>query len=290
MFDKNRTVVALRIGGYPESVQAMSDIIMVGCELDLEGSREIITVNTKGQSKYERRFSHDGIYAESMLYVKDDVPNTIMIGEDDKSQSTKVAVKKNLYFFCKDDDELYADIDRKLSIPLIPEFKDYMLSELKGRGILNELKVYSLGYKFSGWHMNISADEKEVSEVLEDGIKTGNIKIPGSVDGDLSVFDKINSFTEYLQEFGAMVADKIKECFTPRFNPAEETVSDKIREVNECVKKHAGYSLFDAQLGAAEALKRQLENDKMALLVAECGTGKTKIGSAALYAYQHMLL
>lgn len=55
MFDKNRTVVALRIGGYPESVQAMSDIIMVGCELDLEGSREIITVNTKGQSKYERR-------------------------------------------------------------------------------------------------------------------------------------------------------------------------------------------------------------------------------------------
>lgn len=287
MFDKNRTVVALRIGGYPESVQAMSDIIMVGCELDLEGSREIITVNTKGQSKYERRFSHDGIYAESMLYVKDDVPNTIMIGEDDKSQSTKVAVKKNLYFFCKDDDELYADIDRKLSIPLIPEFKDYMLSELKGRGILNELKVYSLGYKFSGWHMNISADEKEVSEVLEDGIKTGNIKIPGSVDGDLSVFDKINSFTEYLQEFGAMVADKIKECFTPRFNPAEETVSDKIREVNECVKKHAGYSLFDAQLGAAEALKRQLENDKMALLVAECGTGKTKIGSTALYAYQH---
>ena len=99
MFDKNRTVVALRIGGYPESVQAMSDIIMVGCELDLEGSREIITVNTKGQSKYERRFSHDGIYAESMLYVKDDVPNTVMIGEDDKSQSTKVAVKKNLYFF-----------------------------------------------------------------------------------------------------------------------------------------------------------------------------------------------
>lgn len=286
VFDKDKTVVALRIGGYPESVQAMSDIAMVGCELDLEGSMEIITVNTKGQSKYERKFSHDGIYAESMLYVKDDVPNTIMIG-DEESQSTKVAVKKNLYFFCKNSDELYADIDRKLSVPLIPEFKDYMLSELTKRGILNELKVYSLGYKFSGWHMKISADEKEVSEVLEDGLKSGSIKIPGSIDGDVSVFDKIKTFTQYLQEFGAMVADKIKECFTPRFNPAEETVSDKIREVNDCVRQHAGYSLFDAQLGAAEALKRQLEHDKMALLVAECGTGKTKIGSAALYAYQH---
>ncbi|HCT16051.1 MAG TPA: hypothetical protein DIW36_01315, partial [Ruminococcaceae bacterium] len=57
--------------------------------------------------------------------------------------------------------------------------------------------------------------------------------------------------------------------------------------MNDCVRSNAGYSLFDAQLGAAEALKRQLETDKMALLVAECGTGKTKIGSAALYAYQH---
>lgn len=287
VFDKDKTIVALRIGGYPESVQAMSDIITVGCDLDLEGARETISVSTKGQRKYERRFSHDGIYAESMLYLKDDVPNTIMIGEDEKNQSTKVAVKKNLYFFCKNSDELYADLDRKLSVPLIPEFKEYMLSELKRRSILNELKVYSLGYKFSGWHMNISADEKEVAEVLEDGIKTGKIQIPGVINGDVSVFRKIHSFTEYLHTFGSMVADKIKECFIPRFNPAEEAVSDKIREVNDCVRQHAGYSLFDAQLGAAEALKRQLEHDKMALLVAECGTGKTKIGSAALYAYQH---
>ena len=45
--------------------------------------------------------------------------------------------------------------------------------------------------------------------------------------------------------------------------------------------------MFDAQLGTAEAIKRQLERDKLALLIAECGSGKTKIGAAALYAYQH---
>ncbi len=72
-----------------------------------------------------------------------------------------------------------------------------------------------------------------------------------------------------------MIADRIKKCFPPRFNPAEETVAPEITEINDCVREHAGYSLFDAQLGAAEALKRQLETDKMALLVAECGTGKT---------------
>ena len=286
VFDKDKTIVALRIGGYPESVQAMSDILMGGCDLDLQGARETIKANTKGPKTYERKLSHDGVYAEGMHYLKDDVPNTIMFG-DDESGGTKVAVKKNLYFFCKSRDELYAELDRKLSVPLIPEFKDYFISELVSRKLLQQLTVYSLGYKFEAWHMKISEDESEVAKVLEDGLKSGAITIPGTQSGNLAVFKNIKTFTQYLGEFGSMVAERIKNCFPPRFNPAEEPVAPEITEVNDCVRSNAGYSLFDAQLGAAEALKRQLETDRMALLVAECGTGKTKIGSAALYAYQH---
>ena len=100
--------MALRIGGYPEAVQAMSDIITTGCDLELQGAREILKVTTKGQKNYERRLSHDGVYAEGMHYLKADVPNTIMIG-DGESDGTKVAVKKNLYFFCKTQEELYAE-------------------------------------------------------------------------------------------------------------------------------------------------------------------------------------
>ncbi len=286
VFDKDKTVVAIRIGGYPESVQAMSDILISGCNLELQGARETIKVNTKGPKTYERKLSHDGVYAEGMHYLKDDVPNTIMFG-DDESDSTKVAVKKNLYFFCKSSDELYAELDRKLSVPLIPEFKDYFISELINRKLLQQLTVYSLGLKFEAWHMKISEDESEVTKVLEDGLKSGAITIPGTKSGNLAVFNNIKTFTQYLDEFGSVVAERIKNCFPPRFNPAEEPVAPEITEVNDCVRSNAGYSLFDAQLGAAEALKRQLETDKMALLVAECGTGKTKIGSAALYAYQH---
>lgn len=286
VFDKDKTVVAIRIGGYPETVQAMSDILISGCDLELQGARETIKVNTKGPKTYERKLSHDGVYAEGMHYLKDDVPNTIMFG-DDESDSTKVAVKKNLYFFCKSSDELYAELDRKLSVPLIPEFKGYFISELINRKLLQQLTVYSLGLKFEAWHMKISEDESEVTKVLEDGLKSGAITIPGTNSGNLAVFNNIKTFTQYLDEFGSVVAERIKNCFPPRFNPAEEPVAPEITEVNDCVRSNAGYSLFDAQLGAAEALKRQLETDKMALLVAECGTGKTKIGSAALYAYQH---
>ncbi len=79
-----------------------------------------------------------------------------MIGEDEK-EATQVAVKKNLYFFCNNQEELYAELDRKLAVPLIPEFRDYMLTQLQTSGILEKLTVHSLGRQFEAWHMCISS-------------------------------------------------------------------------------------------------------------------------------------
>lgn len=287
--DKEKSIVAMRIGGYPESVQAMSDAILGGCDLEMTGSRSTIRVNSKGRRRYERKITHDGVYAEAIHHLRDDTLQSLSIGdgdeEDQKSEKETVSLKRNLYFFCEDDDELFSELDRKLSVPLISEFKDYFISELMRRELLEKLQVYSLGRKFQAWRMLVSKDEKEIAEVLEDGLKNGQIAIPGAQQID-PVFNNISTFTQYLKEFGTKIADRIKNCFPPLFNPSEETISPELQEVNQFVIDHAKYSLFDAQLGAAEALKRELEKDKLAILVAECGTGKTKIGSAALYAYQ----
>lgn len=288
IYDKEQTLVAIRLGGYPESVQAMSDAILGGCELELAGARETIHVTSKGRRGFDRKITHDGVYAEAMHFLRDDPLQSLSVGEgDEKSDKESVKLKRNLYFFCKDGDELYPELDRKLAVPLIPEFKDYFISELQNRKLLNPLRVCCIGRKFDGWHMSVSEDESEIAAVLEDGLKSGKITIPGADLQAKQVFPQIYTFTQYLHSFGSQIADRIKGCFPPVYNPSEESVSEQLLEVNRYVMEKAGYSLFDAQLGAAEALKRQLEKDKMALLVAECGTGKTKIGSAALYAYQH---
>lgn len=286
IYDKEQSLVALRLGGYPETVQAMSDAILGGCELELTGSKETIHINSKGRHAFDRKITHDGVYAEAMHYLRDDPLQSLSVGEE-KSEKETVKLNRNLYFFCKDDDELFSELDRKLAVPLIPEFKDYFLSELRNRNLLSPLRVYCIGRSFYGWHMSVSEDESEIAAVLEDGLKNGKIVIPGADPMVKHIFSDIYSFTQYLKQFGTKIADRIKQCFPPVYNPAEEPISDKLREVNRNVIKHTGYSLFDAQLGAAEALRRQLEKNKLALLVAECGTGKTKIGSAALYAYQH---
>lgn len=124
--------------------------------------------------------------------------------------------------------------------------------------------------------MNVSSEEDEIAAVLEDGLKSGRIAIPGADPDTEDVFSDIRSFTQYLKQFSGKIAYRIKKCFPPVYHPGEQPVSDKLREVNQYVANHTGYSLFDAQLGAAEALRQQLERSKLVLLVAECGTGKPR--------------
>lgn len=283
--DKDQKIVAIRFGGYPETVQSMSDALVTGCELILESGSSSLKANSKDCRNYERRITKDGVYAEGLYYLKDDIPRSYTVGDSDNEQTVKG--DSRLYFFCHDEEELFSALDSKLSVPLIPEFKDYFLSELKARDRLRPLRILGIGQNFEGWTMQVPHDEKEIAEIITDGLRDGRIAIPGSDKTGSAVFRNIKTFTQYLKEFGVSVAKRIKQCFPPRYIPADEPISPALTEVNRYVMAHAKYALFDAQLQAAEAIRRQLETDRMAILVAECGTGKTKIGAAAVYAYQH---
>ena len=161
VYDQEKNVVALRIGGYPETVQAMSDAILGGCELELTGSKSSLCLNSQGRRNYARRISHDGVYAEGIHWLQDDSLQSLAVGQEDddpKSEKETVSLKRNLYIFCTSSDELFDELDRKLSVPLLPEFRGYFLSEVKKRGLLNRLKVYCPGQKFQCWHMRVSKD------------------------------------------------------------------------------------------------------------------------------------
>ena len=116
-------------------------------------------------------------------------------------------------------------------------------------------------------------------------MKTGAIHIPGAVQNP-NGFESVHSVTSYLYAFGVTVAERIRNQFQPLFDPAAEQLSPEILRINDFIHAHAGYSLRPAQLAVAESVKRKLSEGKSAFIVAECGSGKTKIGAAALAAYQ----
>ena len=73
--------------------------------------------------------------------------------------------------------------------------------------------------------MNVSSEENEIAAVLEDGLKSGRIAIPGADPNAEDVFSDIRSFTQYLKQFSGKIADRIKKCFPPVYHPGEQPVS-----------------------------------------------------------------
>jgi superfamily II DNA or RNA helicase len=279
-------LTAVRFGGYPESVKGMSEAIYGGgtVRIEIGGKDTEVFARVK---QYRKEFSHDGIYAEATLLILDEEQrlnqNEDETGNSGNSNSNNKPRK--CYLFCEqgDSDRLFEELDKKTAVPLIPAFKEYVLGELQKRCILTQLQVISSIEKFDAWMLNLSKDEANVIAAVNDGLKSGVIAIPGS---GKARFPAVRSVTQYLNTFGVMIAERIKNQFNPLFDPATEALSPEILAVNEYIKEHAGYSLYDAQLAVAEAHKRCLKRTKSTLCISECGSGKTKIGITSLHAYQ----
>ena len=292
------TLIAVRFGGYPERVQGLADAIYGGATIEIETGEETLALKTLIR-QYRRELSHDGIYAEATLIADDDGRRARQNGdekgsshedpsadaEEDDDQITQDLPPRSTYLFCTPGErrELFDAVDQKTAVPMIPEFQEYVLSELEKRKILRPLEVVSLFRGMEAWLLRCEEKDKIIVAVLEDGLKSGAISIPGAKAG-LNPLDGISSVTEYLNTFGITIADRIKKLFVPLFDPSKEPLSPEVLAMNQYIQEHAGYPLYDAQLAVAEAIKRQLEQSKVGLIVAECGVGKSKIGAVSIAA------
>ncbi|MFR9537850.1 MAG: helicase-related protein [Rikenellaceae bacterium] len=293
---KEKILRAIRFGGYPEMVRALSDAIYGGGSVELDCAGQMMSI--RGNPKhYQRQLSHDGVYAEATLLATDDEQQDDKAKENgqdepsdvDEDEQTDIQMPpRKCCIFCpqRDRDALFAEVDRKTAVPLIPEFRDYILRELEARRILKQLTVYSASEKLDAWVLSCEKEDANIVSVIEDGLKSGKITIPGAVVNPQG-FDEVTGVTSYLNTFGVTVAERIRSQFTPLFDPANEPLSDEILTINDYIQSRAGYSLYGPQLAVAESVKRQLQNNKCGFIIAECGSGKTKIGSTALAAYQN---
>ncbi|HBH95463.1 MAG TPA: hypothetical protein DDX91_06900 [Ruminococcaceae bacterium] len=275
-------IAAIRFGGYPESVKGMCEAIYGGGTITIEDNVNFLTTYSRAK-QYRKEFSHDGIYAEATLLICDEEQSA-----DTEKNLTQNSKPCKCYLFCEHNnpDRLFEELDKKTGVPLIPEFKEYVLSELQKRGILKPLQVISNRENFDVWLLTLTENERNIISVVNEGLRSGAISIPKSTGKE---FPNVRSVTQYLNTFGVLIAERIKNQFQPLFDPATETLSPEILAVNENIKKNTGYSLYDAQLAVCEAHKRCLEQKKATLCIAECGSGKTKIGITSLHAYQQRI-
>lgn len=274
-------LAAVHFGGYSEHVRAMTTAVCAGGGIEVQIDRRKRFMQLARKSK-RKALSYDGVYAEGAVMAEDDE-----LGERQTTQQEdKTGIKRKLYLFCEagSQNSLFREFDKKISMPLLPEFQDYILEECREKKLLIPLRVLSVSRQFDAYLLEVHDDEREVKEMINRGLKTGKIAIPrAKADG---TFRDICTVSQYLNRFGVEIAERIRGSFTPLFDPSRERVCGRLTEINENIQKNTGYSLYAAQLAVAEAIKRRLDHSKIGIIIAECGSGKSKIGAAALGAQQ----
>jgi superfamily II DNA or RNA helicase len=292
-----KTLCAIRFGGYPEQVGGLVQAINGGGDVSIEVGGESVTLRPL-MKQYRRNISHDGVYAEAVLIAEDENQQAKSQDKNEHENSEKGddafeeqieldLPPRNSFIYTAPGDKsaLYDAIDRKTGVPMIPAFSDYIIEELQKTGILTPLHVLSNSFKFDAWMLRCTAGDANIIGIVEKGVKDGKIMIPGTAtSGNAGAFATVNSVTDYLSTFGPQVAERIKNLFVPLFDPGKDALSPEILGINETIREKAGYSLYEPQLAVAEAVKRQLQRGKVGLIIAECGAGKTKIGSTAIAA------
>ena len=121
-------LAAIRFGGEPEKVRGLADAIYGGGSIEVEPDLKLDTC----LKQYQRQISHDGIYAEATLVLRDSEPEPVS-QKDSPKQTTIEGPPQKHYIFCPQGDMeyLFREIDWRTGVPLIPEFQDYLLAELQ---------------------------------------------------------------------------------------------------------------------------------------------------------------
>ena len=100
-----------------------------------------------------------------------------------------------------------SELDSKLSVPLMPEWEEYFIRELKDRKILKRLNVFSTNTEFAAYAVTLKKGETQIAKILTDGLESGEICIPNAKRDD-TAFGDIETFTQYLNAFGKDIAKK----------------------------------------------------------------------------------
>jgi hypothetical protein len=111
--DKDKNIVGVRFGGYPEQVTAMTDAIASGCNITVNSEKGHTDFTSKNHCNFSRKTVSDGIYTESVMFLKDsDVRVVNPVEKNEKCEKCKKQEPpRTMYIYCRTDsrDELFGD-------------------------------------------------------------------------------------------------------------------------------------------------------------------------------------
>ncbi len=234
------------------------------------------------------RTGRTGYSIESKRDASSDYTHTIFYAKDKVTYREDGTEQIEIYIYCNNEEELreklYAKVAKYSSVPVLEEWKDYLLTQLKNNGKIRELYVFHKYEEAPFKAYRAFFNKNDVKNIVKSGLSAGEIKIMGN-NNPSPVLDTITGLNDYLANFGEILAEKIQTSFKPKFVPGEDSYDEFTNFVDDFMYHEADIELFEAQKSVIQAVVNNLKKNDATFVIAEMGSGKTSMGAAIPYAH-----
>ena len=271
----------LSIVGYKTIIDKINDVMIK--------SREAVGIRARGvycsksrnaQYIMDTRKNDNSDLVHANIYIKDyhkmDVNSEefaayMFVYENDPFKVDKIK------------DLLYDKLYKYSSVPLIPEWKEYIYNQLNDSGYLRTTRTIVLEDTREVEVIKYVGNQEQLKEIISRGLANHVINIAGSNEPS-ALLEDIHGLNDYLSIFGSLLADKIQNKFRPKFIPGTDEYTRYLNNIDDYIH-HKGIEMYEAQLAVIQSTVNNFNINKYGIIVGEMGCGKTLQAGSACYVH-----
>lgn len=222
------------------------------------------------------KVSKQGYDVETKKETNSDYVHCIGFSRDKINYKEDGTEEISIFIYCKDEselvDKLYEKASKYSSVPLLEEWKDYLLLGLQEEKKVKRLTVFTSYDKAPFIAYRIDFDKEVMKKIVQKGLRLRTINIEGSNEPS-PILAEIRGLNDYLNSFGEILAEKIQTAFKPKFVPGEDKYDTFTNYIDDYMYNEAGIELFEAQKSVIQAVVNDLKTNDATFMIAEMGSG-----------------
>jgi superfamily II DNA or RNA helicase len=167
------------------------------------------------------------------------------------------------------------------SVPMLKEWVPYVMRELIANGKMHKANTYST---HPTRHLNcyvINVAFTYLINTISDALSRKVLNVNGTNEAS-ETMKAIDGLDAYLNTFTDVLATRIQESFSPRFDPATDKCSETLQDFSDYADYMGDIKLYPAQRSVIQATSNALDHEKSTFIIGECGAGKTIMGAATI--------
>ena len=271
----------MSVVGYKTIIDKINDVIIK--------SRESVGIRARGfycskarnaQYTMDTRKNENSDLVHANIYIKDYHKMDI---NTEEFTVYMFGYENDPFKIDKMKDLLYDKLYKYSSVPMIPEWKEYIYNNLQDERCLRTATTLLMQGQREVEVTKYVGNQEQLKRIISEGLSNGSISINGSNDPSVLLED-IHGLNDYLSIFGSLLADKIQKKFRPKFIPGEDEYTRYLNNIDDYIH-HKGIELYEAQLATIQSSVNNFNINKYGIIVGEMGCGKTLQAGSTCYVH-----